>query len=115
MPAPASRSRLSKRIPLQSPSTRMPLLPCTLNADGVANTTISVTAPSFNQGQGVQKVRLAFPAFSTLEYDPTSSFAATDASLDSDLSNLLASSGALPARGAAAALALALAAVAALL
>ena len=62
----------------------------------------------------MQKLRLAFPAFSTLEYDPTSSFAATDASLDSVLANLLASSGALAARGAAA-LALALTALVALL
>lgn len=87
--------------------------PPALHADGL-NATISVTAPAFNRGEGVQKLRLAFPAFSTLEYDPTSSFAATDASLDSDLANLLASSSALAARGATA-LALALAALVALL
>ena len=41
-------------------------LPC---ADG-ANATIAVEAPSFNKGEGVQRVRLTFPAFSELIYDP---------------------------------------------
>lgn len=41
-------------------------------ADGV-NTTITVDAPAFSKGEGVQRLRLIFPSFSELVYDPVRS------------------------------------------
>ena len=47
-----------------------PRLPPSSHADNIA-TNITVEAPAFNQGQGVQRLLLTFPSFSTLSYDPT--------------------------------------------
>lgn len=66
-------------------------------------------APKFSQGEGVQRVRLSFPAFSDLSYDPTSAFSTSDAALDEQLQSALGDapkSGAVAARAAAHAAAL---------
>jgi hypothetical protein len=53
-----------------------------------------VDAPRFNSGQGVQRLLLTFPSFAaSLEYDPTSSFATSDAALNQELLGELAAPG----------------------
>ncbi|PSC75275.1 branched-chain alpha-keto acid dehydrogenase subunit E2 [Micractinium conductrix] len=59
-------------------------VPAVALIDNIA-TNITVEAPAFNQGQGVQRLLLTFPSFSTLSYDPTTAFATSDQVVDEKL------------------------------
>ncbi|KAL4451678.1 hypothetical protein ABPG75_007340 [Micractinium tetrahymenae] len=116
---PSSPGRLFLALPGAGAIDSKVDVPSSALIDGTA-TNISVAAPAFQHGEGLQRVVLTFPSFAQgLLYDPTTAFATSDGALDQQLSAaaLAASSGAAAARcrGAAGLLALLGAAAAAVL